>query len=207
MSSKLVIFDMDGTLIDSMPYWAHLGRNFLAKKGIEAKDGFEEIIDPMTLAEAAEYMQAEYGIEGSVDEIVAEVMQTIILAYQFEIPPKAGMKLKIKAEKDAGNTVVLFTTSDEACVKGAMRRTGMLRYFDDIILTDEIGISKHNPASYIAVCEKYGVDPQETHVYEDALYAIEGAKAAGCYVTAVYDESVKECWQDIVELSDEQITF
>ncbi len=207
MDQKLVIFDMDGTLIDSMPYWESCGRTYLTGKGIDVPDDFEQKIEAMTLLESSAYMKEEFHLEGTVEEILTQAMERIALAYAFEIPPKNGMKLRVKAEKDAGNTVIILSNSEKSCIEAAMKRTGMKRYFDAIYATDELGMRKDGPEIFDFVAKKHGFTTSQTHVYDDAKHAIEAAKAAGCYVTAVYDYTMKDQWEQIVAIADEVITF
>lgn len=202
---KLAIFDMDGTLLDSMPYWENVGRSYLLGQGIEVPDDFERSIEAMTLKESAEYMKERFQLSATAEEIIENSLQNIMLSYQFEIPAKSGMKEIVRKEKEAGHTVIVLTSSERSCVNAALKRTGLLRYFDQIYTSDEIGMGKNKPEIFQSICKKYGVQPEEAHVYEDALFAIKAAKEAGCYVTAVYDQTMADDWSEIIKISDEQI--
>ncbi|MEE1313683.1 MAG: HAD family phosphatase [Lachnospiraceae bacterium] len=201
----LAIFDMDGTLLDSMPYWGNLGRNYLMKKGVKVPDDLEQSIEVMTLEESAAYFKHEFHLKESVEEILNESLQTIRLAYQFEIPAKSGMKEVLKKERTEGKDIVLLTSSDASILRPALKRTGLLSYFDELYTSSQLEMRKDDKKIFEKVCEIRGYQPEDTVVYDDALFAIKAAREAGCRVIAVYDESSEENWNEIVSLSDEQI--
>lgn len=205
MDKQLVIFDMDGTLIDSMPYWENVGPDYLKSRGVEPPEDFGEKIEAMTLLESCTYLKECYRFPETVEEILAGIMEHIKLSYFFEIPPKNGMKKKVSEEKKAGHTVVILSNSEKSCIEACMKRTGMKPYFDAIYATDELGMRKDGPEIFRYVAKKHGFTTEETHVYDDAFHAIKAAKEAGCYVTAVYDASMKDMWDEICQISDDQI--
>ncbi len=207
MGKQLVIFDMDGTLIDSMPYWENVGPNYLRSRGVKPPEDFGEKIEAMTLLESCAYLKECYGFPETVEDILVGIMEHIKLSYFFEIPPKNGMKQKVKEEKDAGHTVVILSNSEKSCIEACMKRTGMKPYFDAIYATDELGMRKDGPEIFQFVAEIHGFTTAQTHVYDDAFHAIEAAKNAGCYVTAVYDATMEACWDKICEIADDTITF
>lgn len=202
---KLVIFDMDGTLLDSMPYWEHLGRNYLLQKGIDAPPQLEETIETMTLNESADYFREVFGLTLSREEIIREIGNLMDMAYRFEIPAKRGMKKLVREAKEKGMQVVVLTTSDQKLAKVALKRTGLLSYFDAVYTADQFHMGKNGPEIYERVCQLHHCAPEKTVVYEDALYAIKAAREAGCHVIAVYDPSMESVWDQIRSLSEEQI--
>lgn len=202
---KLAIFDMDGTLLDSMPYWDHLGRYYLEARGIQVPETFESTIISMTLEEGGQYMKDEFHLEETVEEIIKGVLSRIEMAYQFEIPAKAGMKQLLMELKQAGTKMVVLTTSDKKLAKAALKRTGLLSFFEEVHTASELKMGKRTPEIYYKVCEMYGAEPKETMVYEDAVFAIKAAVEAGCQVTAVYDEAMKDSWNEISTIANHQI--
>lgn len=199
------MFDLDGTILDSMPYWDHLGAKYLEKKGIEPPKDLDATLMTMTLLEGAGFLKKEFDLSGTAEEIMAEFLYDIKLSYQFEIPPKTGMKQIVRNAKKEADRVVLFTSSDAECVKGALKRLGLLRAFDAIYTADQIGIGKDQKEAFLRVCELESVSPEDVKVYDDAHYAIKAAKEAGCYVVAVYDATMEEKWNDICKIADETI--
>lgn len=202
-TAKLYIFDMDGTLLDSMPSWLHLGRNYLMHQNITPPSDLEKTIDAMTLQESAAYFQT-LGLHKNTDDIVEEVMEYLHDEYRLSIPAKPGMlSLLQNLSQETDSIRCVLTTSEKKCVIPALERNHMLSYFTDIFTSEELGLSKRNSQIYLTVCNHYQISPSDTVVLEDALYAIRSAKEAGCYVYAVPDDSSASDWDAISSIADE----
>lgn len=185
--ARLYIFDMDGTILDSMPSWAHLGRNYLIQEHITPPENLEQITDPMTMQESAAYFQT-LGLHKKTDDIVEEIMSLIRNEYRLSIPAKPGMVSLIHDLYQNQSTILcVLTTSEKNCAVQALERLHILSYFTDIHTSEELGLSKRTAQIYQTVCAQYHISPADTVVFEDALYAVQAAKSAGCYVYAVPD--------------------
>lgn len=205
--AKLYIFDMDGTLLDSMPSWAHLGRNYLMQEKIEVPENLEQIIDAMTLTESAAYFQT-LGLQKENRQIINEMMEFIREEYRDSIPAKTGMlKLLAHLSQKQDSILCVLTTSEKDCAIDALKRLNMLSYFQDIYSSEEWNMNKRSAEIYQYVCNKYRTAPEDTVVFEDALYAIRAAKEAGCYVYAVPDDSSRSVWEEIKSIADEILTY
>ncbi len=201
--AKLYIFDMDGTLLDSMPAWAHLGRNYLMQEQIAIPEDLEQVLDTMTLEESAAYFR-DLGLQKENRQIIDEMMQSIRKDYRQTIPAKAGMQeLLAELSKNQDSILCVLTTSERDSAINALKRLDMLSYFQDIYTSEELNMSKRSGEIYQYVCTKYGIEPADTVVLEDALYAVRAAKEAGCYVCAVPDNASAVEWEDICEIADE----
>ena len=197
-----IIFDMDGTLLDSMGMWENLGSIYLTKKGIVPPADLKEVIENKTLEEAAEYFIADLGIEGTVKEVVQEILSLIRDKYYNELQLKPGVKKYVLSEYEKGSNMCILTTSDRELAIAAMERTGIGLFFKEIFTAETLGLSKRGPEIFLKTCELMGFEPSNTVVYEDALYAVKAAKAAGCLVTAVYDHMNRSDWEEIKSLAD-----
>lgn len=200
-----IIFDMDGTLLDSMGMWENLGSIYLTKKGIVPPQDLKEVIENKTLEEAAEYFIAKLGIEGTVKEVVQEILSLIRDKYYNELQLKPGVKKYVLSEYEKGSNMCILTTSDRELAIAAMERTGIGVCFKEIFTAETLGLSKRGPEIFLKTCELMGFEPSNTVVYEDALYAVKAAKAAGCHVVAVYDHMNRNDWDEIKKLADEVI--
>ena len=202
---KTIIFDMDGTLLDSMGMWENLGSMYLIKKGITPPKDLKEVIENKTLEEAAEYFISRLSLKGTVNGIVQEILALIKEQYYTKLMLKPGMKRLVLDEYANGTKMCILTTSDRDLAMAAMKRNGIDNCFADIYTSQTFGLSKRTPEIYAKACEAMGSRPEDTIVYEDALFAVKSAKGAGCHVIAVYDHMNRSDWEEIKKLADEII--
>lgn len=200
-----IIFDMDGTLLDSMPYWRRLAREYALMKGAALPEDFDERTYTMDLDECGRYFIEELGIHETAEQMKKEVIDLIHAHYRNDMPMKPGMKELLLKERANGSRMCIFTTSERQCAIDAMTRLDVSDCFEHIYTVYDIGVNKRNPESYLKVCELMGFEPDKTTVYEDVLHAVQAAKKAGCKVTAVQDANSAHLWEDIKKLADDTI--
>lgn len=204
-TKKDIIFDLDGTLLDSMPYWARLSEEYAKSKGAELPEDFYEVTYTMDLNECGRYFQDVLKIDIDIEDMKKEVLEIMGNHYKYDIPMKAGMRRLVLREHENGSRMCIFTNSDAQCARDAMERAGIAGYFSMITTSYMIGINKKDPAGYRKVCELMGYEPENTYIYEDVLHGIETGIAAGCKVIGVYDKDSASHWEEIKKIAFDTI--
>ena len=198
---KGAIFDFDGTLFDSMFIWDSVGEIYLRSLGKEPKPSMREDVRPLSLYQSACYFRKEYALSLSVEEIMAGVNQTIEHFYIHEVLPKPGVVDFLEQIKEAKIQMCIATASDRYQIESALSRCGVDHYFEAIFTCSEVGHGKDEPVIFQKAMEYFGADRSAAVVFEDALHAVQTAKADGFAVAAVFDNSEKR-QSEIRNLSD-----
>ena len=183
-----VIFDLDGTLIDSTTAWSTLPSDYLRTKGITPDNDIDAELKDMTMFEAALVIRDRYEPERTEDDIVADVIDMMRSFYRDRVQLKPGARQLLQILKERGIPMCVATASDIEMAENALRRNNIREYFSGVFTTAQAGCGKDRSAEvYDMARRRMGTHTQRTAVFEDALYAMKTAKAAGYVVVAVYD--------------------
>lgn len=186
---KGVIFDVDGTLLDSMPVWSNLGELYLRTLGIEAEKNLGEELSTMSLQQGADYLIQHYHLGKTRNKVLDGINQEVQDFYAQKVPLKAGVREFLEGFRKYKLPMVLVTTSDRGNVEAALRRLGILNYFDGMLTCTEMDTDKNRPDIYLAASLQLDTEPWETLVFEDAYHAVLTSKKAGFRTVAVYDRA------------------
>ncbi len=200
------IFDMDGTLIDSMHVWYTQGEDYLASRGISTEPCAHELFLRMGATEFLYYVKEKYGFKESVGELKAEINARVSLLYDKITEPKPGVREYLEKLSHRGVRMGVATATDRCHVESVLSRCGILHFFDSITTCGEVGVPKTRPDVFDAARRALGTSSSQTAVFEDSLHAAETAKAAGYKVVGVYDRFSEEMQAELRSVSDIYIT-
>ena len=186
------IFDVDGTLLDSMPIWHTLGEDYLRSLGIEPRENLAEVFKTFTLMDSARYYRQHYGVTLSEEEIIAGVNALVEDFYLHRVPLKPGVADFLEEMHRRGIPMTIATATDRYLIDAALTRCGVRQYFREVLTCADVGVGKEEPKIYEVALAHLGTDKAHTWVFEDACHAAQTAKGAQFPVAAVYDPSEKE---------------
>ena len=183
----MLIFDMDGTLIDSNGIWRDVDIAFLEKRGMpytkEYYEGVAHTIFPLAAVFTKEYCQ----LEESCEEIMAEWMELASDMYATDVTVKPGVVDYLEQCRARGERMMVLTSSVPEHCRTALTHLDLMKYFERILFAQEMGLEKKNPECFKKAAAIMDVKPEDCTVYDDSVAACRGAKAAGMQVVGVYD--------------------
>lgn len=184
------IFDVDGTILDSMEVWNTLASQYVQSLGKVPEKNLDEIVSDMSLEQSATYLKNHYKINKQEERIISDILNFISDFYLYEVNLMPGFKEFI-SHYDSIN--VIGTSCDEELVKIALNRLGVLNYFEDIITCSKVNKSKDDSDFYLACAQALKQRPEDIVVFEDADYCIDVARKVGFKVIKIKD------WRDLNE--------
>lgn len=183
------LFDLDGTLLDSMHLWDDVGIRFLNQHHIEVPIHINDIIKDMSFAQSAKYFITLGNLSMSVKEVCEEIYQMVAYRYAQEVSCKKGVTAFLKQAQAQDIPMGIVTALDKDIASAALKHNKIDAYFSFILTCDEIKKGKDEPDIYLEGAKRLGVVPHHIYVFEDALYCMKTAKNASFHVIGVFDET------------------
>lgn len=203
---KGAIFDVDGTILDSMGVWGKVTESFFSKHGYVLTPEKALTYKEMTLDESLPQINEELGLGMTFEEIYEDFRQMVNVEYETNITLKADVDKYLKHLHEDGVKIAVATSGYEGMCKTTFKRLGILEYIDEYAFSAEVGVNKSKPDVYLLAAKRIGVEPGECMVFEDIVQGINTAKNAGFMTCAVYDESNRDETDRLKQLSDRYIT-
>ena len=206
MDIKGCIFDLDGTLFDSMDIWSRIGPDSLKKRGIAPPPDYARAVFTMSFAQSAAYTVRRFGLLCTPESLMQEWDKAAASAYANEARLKPGAREYLLALRERGLRLGVATTLHERIYRPALERHELLGLFDVLCGADDISLPKSGPEIFLLCAHRLGLESYECVVFEDLLVAIRCAKSAGMQAVGVWDNTPAQDWEEIKNTADRVIT-
>ncbi len=203
---KAVIFDLDGSLVDSMWMWRDIDIEYLGKFGIPLPEDLQQKIEGKSFSETAIYFKENFPIPDSIEQMKADWNRMAWDKYLNEVPLKEGAHEFLTGCQERGILLGIATSNSRELVENIADVHGLHNFFDCIMTGCEVTHGKPAPDIYLKVAEVLNVDPSHCLVFEDIIPGIAAGLRAGMRVCAVEDEYSKDCREEKIALADHYIT-
>ena len=199
---KGAIFDLDGTMLDSMWVWHEVDKRFLSDRGHEVPLDYMDNINHMTMQETANYTISRFELTDTPEKLMAEWTMLAKNAYEREVVLKPNVREYIDQLSAKGVKLCIATALQEDLTRAVLDNCLVLKYFSSITNVSEVSRGKAFPDVYIKAADKMGLIPSECVVFEDILAGIMSAKSGGFKTVGVYDESSRSSMDKIKQTAD-----
>lgn len=197
-----VIFDLDGTLVDSMWVWEKIDDDFLGKRNIEKPNDMDKALEGKSFTETAAYFKERFKLEMSIEEIKLEWNEMAWSFYTKEVPVKKGVREFLEALKKQNIKLGIATSNSIELVQAVLKALEIEDYFDQIRTSCEVGRGKPFPDIYLKVAEDLDVKPAKCLVFEDIPNGVLAGKNAGMTAWCVRDRQDEVLWEEAKKVAD-----
>ncbi len=197
MTAAACIFDLDGTLVDSMDVWARIDEVFFRKRGLAVPDGYTEAIAALSFRQTAQYTAKRFLLEDTPEQLMAEWNAMAAEEYAVRVPAKPGALAYLARLAAAGIPMAAATSLPPALYAPLLARTGLGGFFTAVCSCEILGVGKDHPDVYLQAAAALRTPPAACAVYEDLLPALRTAKEAGFLTVGVYDEPSRAQWPQL----------
>lgn len=197
-----VIFDIDGTLLDSMMIWKNVGGRYLESIGVTPDENLSKELASMTLEQASEHIRVKYGLSQNNAQIREGVLGIVADFYMNDAQLKPGVKELLEALSAKNVPMVLATTGERRLARAALERNGVWQYFTELFTASELATSKKEPMIFEKAAKAIGSPIETTMVVEDSLYALQTAVRDGFFGVGLWDAYSEKHWNELRNLAD-----
>jgi len=183
----MLLFDLDGTMIDSNGIWRDVDREFLARRKMPYTRDYYEGVAHTIFPLAAGFTKEFCHLEESCEEIMAEWMELAKGLYA-SVRIKPGVRAYLRQCRAEGRRMAVVTSSVPEHCRTALRHLELEDYFERVVFAQALGLEKRDPALWLAAAAKCGAAPETCTVFDDSIAACRGSRAAKMRIVGVYDD-------------------
>lgn len=191
MHFKAAIFDMDGTLVDSLMIWdvmwERFGEKYLNDPAFRPSDADDKAVRTLTLKDAMELIHAHYHIAQSGAALLEETNKMLVSFYSSQVQLKKGVKEFLEHCYHSGTKLCVASATERTLVDMAMEHCGLNKYFSKVFSCADLGVGKDRPDIYLTAQKFLGVPIAETWVFEDSAVAVDTASKIGMKTVGIFD--------------------
>ena len=199
---EAVIFDMDGTLIDSMGMWHDIDIEYLGRFGLDVPEDLQKCLEGLRYEEVAAYFKERFGISDSVEKIGQDWLDMAEYKYKYEVAFKPGVLEFLRFIREAGLKTAIASSNHMDLIEKILAARGLREDFDSLITCDDVKAGKPDPAVYLTAAASLGVAPEKCLVFEDIPVGILAGKRAGMTTIAVQDSYSAHMEEEKREMAD-----
>lgn len=199
---KAVIFDLDGTLMDSMWLWTDIDIEFLGRHGYTLPEDLQKKIEGMGFTETAQYFKERFSLPESIEEIKDEWNRMAYDKYAHHVRMKPGAALFLKEIRSRGIATGIASSNSRELIMACLNSNRAADSFDCITTACDVARGKPSPDIYLSVARSLGISPEQCLVFEDVPMGILAGKNAGMKVCAVEDTASADQRDTIRKLAD-----
>jgi HAD superfamily hydrolase (TIGR01509 family) len=197
-----LIFDCDGTLLDTMPAWNELEARFAQMAGVVLNDEQLEELRAAPIDECAALFHNRYGLGESPEHVLNMMDDALISYYKTKADALPGVIEMLERARELHIPCTVVTSSPVRYVAAGLEHAGITAYFERVITTDAVGLSKQDVRIWQLALDIMGSKPSDTWGFDDSVYAVKVMNEAGINTVGAYDCDETGTYEQLAEVAD-----